>query len=359
MIDKLRERAKELGLAAVGVAPATDEVLNVYDWARSVVVAAVSYLPPDETTEDDEPRGLVARVARSSDYHHVLGQKLAALAEVMQSECAHAVKTAKTARTVRAAKTQVCVDTNPLPERKLAVLGGIGWRGKNGSVFVEGCGSYAALGEIVTDLDLPLSTAISRDQCGTCTRCIDSCPTGAITAPFQIDPSRCLSELTQRSGVIPIEFREVFGNRVYGCDVCQEVCPQNAGIEPSSTEFARKVYPRAYPELLPLMHLTADQFKRNVRDTSIGWIRRARLRRNAAVALGNLKCELAVPALAEMLDDESPVLRVHAAWSLGEIGSDLARAALEARAKKETEQQVIEEITSALSKLGVCDCADG
>jgi epoxyqueuosine reductase len=281
MIDALRQRARELGLAAIGIAPATDEVTRAFGWARSVVCVAISYLPPGQEPPDDAPRGLVARFARSADYHLVLREKLARLAEVITRE--HP-----------AARAEICVDTNPLPERKLAVLAGIAWRGKNGCVFVEGCGSWVALGEIVTSA--PIQSGVeppqSKDLCGDCTRCIDACPTRAIIAPHEIDRGRCISALTQAGGEIAPDLRTAMGNRIYGCDICQEVCPQNAGVEPVTPEFAIDVFPGAYPELMPLVDLTAEGFREYVAGSSIGWIRRSRIRRNASIAAENLSSEV-------------------------------------------------------------------
>ena len=306
MLSKLQELGNRLGLAAVGVAPATEEVLHSYPWARSVVVAAISYLPPEREIDDDTLRGWVARVARSVDYHTVLRDKLVPLAGVVES---------------KGGRWEVCVDTSPLPERKLAVLGGIAWRGKNGNVFVEGRGSWVALGEIVTDLALSAPEPLDVDGCGECTRCMEACPTGAIVAPGRIDRSKCLSGLTQMSGMVPPEFREAMGNRVYGCDACQEVCPRNEGVISSSPEFARDVFPGARPELIPLIALSADRFAKTVKDSSIGWIGRTRIRRNAAIAAGNIRCERAAPALTETLRDGNAALKESAAWALRRIGS--------------------------------------
>lgn len=314
MRDELTTKARDLGLAAVGIAPAIDEVRREFPWAQSVVCAAISYLPPEPTPPDDAPRGLVARIARSADYHEVMRDKLAQLAEIIKAE-------------QPSARVEICVDTNPLPERKLAVLAGIAWRGKNGSVFVEGCGSWVALGEIVTDVPMqsgvepPHSTA---SLCGDCTLCIDACPTKAILAPGMIDRARCVSALTQQSESIQIDLRPPFGRRVYGCDFCQEVCPHNAGIEPVTPEFAQHVFPGAHPELIPLINLSAAEYRDKVAPSSIGWIRRVRIRRNAAIAAGNLAYEDAIPALEEMLRDENPILREAAQWAIKEIRHSLS-----------------------------------
>jgi epoxyqueuosine reductase len=275
-MKQLRKWAVELGLNGAGIAPAIEEVRAVFPWARCVVCAAISYLPPEDGPEDDKPRGLVAQFARGADYHKVLRDKLSRLSEAIRSEHPEA-------------RLEICVDTTPLPERKLAVLAGIAWQGWNSNVFAEGCGSWVSLGEIVTDLELPASTPLDIDRCPDCGLCMRHCPTGAITAPYVVDRGKCLSQLTQSRGAIPRELRPKLGNRIYGCDTCQEVCPQNAGIEPTTPEFAERLFPGTYPELIPLIELTPAGFAERVRTSSIGWIGRRRIRRNAALAAENLR----------------------------------------------------------------------
>lgn len=269
-LDLLRELGERTGLHGVGIAPAIDEVRAAYPWARSVVCAAVSYLPPERPApQDGRPRGLVARFARGADYHVVLRAKLAPLAEAVTRE---------------GGRAEVCVDTCSLPERKLAVLAGTAWRGKNGCVFVEGCGSYVALGEIVTDLELPAGIPNEFDGCGECRRCMDACPAGAITAPYTVDRARCLSQVTQSGGPIPDDVKAKLGLRIYGCDTCQEACPHNQDMAPITPEFAQEIFPGAYPELAPLIDLSPQDFRERVRPSSIGWIGRSRIRRNATIA---------------------------------------------------------------------------
>ncbi len=336
MIDQLRELANKLEIAALGVAPAIPEVLEPFAWARSVIVCAVCYLPPEKVIDDDVPRGRVARFAQSADYHEVLRAKLERLAEVIRSQYPDT-------------RLEICVDTCPIPERRLAVLGGIAWRGKSGNVFVEDCGSYAALGEIVTDLPLPVSEPLLDDRCGDCELCLRACPTGALTAPYTVDTTRCLSALTQVSGPVPRKLRNNLEDRIYGCDICQQVCPQNECIRPGSVEFAQDLFPGPCPELISLIALTPEQYRDKVKNSSIGWIRRTRIRRNAAIAAGNLRCEAAVPALAQMLSDENALLRAVAAWALGKMDSPEAVQALKNAAATERDETVVEEIRAALS----------
>ncbi|MEN6357582.1 MAG: tRNA epoxyqueuosine(34) reductase QueG [Armatimonadota bacterium] len=302
----MRKSVSGLGLAALGVASAIDEVHTSFAWAKSVVTTAICYMPPERTVSDDGPRGLVARIARGADYHDVLRTKLAYLVDQIKTE--HP-----------AAQTQICVDTSPLPERKLALLSGIASRAKNANVFVEGCGSYAALGEIVTDITLPTTEPCETDLCDSCNECMRACPMKAIIAPGVIDRGRCLSAVTQSGGIIPVEIRKAMGNSIYGCDRCQEVCPHNAGVKASAPEFAEDMFPRANPELIPLISMSSRDFRERVKRSSIGWIGRTRIRRNAIIAAGNLGCEESISALEKVLDGESAILREYAKWSLQKI----------------------------------------
>lgn len=306
MIDLLRQKAARTGLCGIGIAPADDEVVRVFPWAKSVICAAISYLPPVHEDERDKsiPRGFVARVAQSTDYHAVLRGKLDRLA-----------------RNIPGARFEVCVDTNPLPERKLAALSGMAWRGRNGCVFVEGCGSWVVLGEIVTDQDLKTDDEPLPSRCGDCTICVDSCPAQAITGYGIIDHTRCISALTQASGAIDLCLRPLMHNNIYGCDICQQVCPQNADIRPQSPEFAADMFPGQSPELIHLISMTAVEFK-NISSSSIGWIRRTRIRRNAAIAAGNLRNKKALEALAQMLNDDNALLRDVARWAIDKINLD-------------------------------------
>lgn len=339
-IDMLKQLGRDIGLQSIGITRATDEVRELFPWAESVIVTAISCLPPEKPLIDDKPRGLVARFARSRDYHLIMRSKLGALLTALQGSDS-------------GLQAEICVDTTPIPERKLAVLAGIAERGKNGNVFVNGCGSYAVLGEIVLDRQYNLDEApvdMHFTGCADCSRCMTSCPTSAITAPGVVESSRCISQLTQIGGIIPYGFRGAIGNRLYGCDICQEVCPRNSSLAPCSPDFTEDTFPGADPEIIPLINLDPADFKNKVKDSSIGWIRRTRIRRNAIIAVGNLRSHEAAGPLVEILTCENQTLRATAAWALGEISSTSAIQALNRALKHENDHLVLEEIRASLAK---------
>jgi epoxyqueuosine reductase len=227
----------------------------------------------------------------------------------------------------------------------------LGWIGKHTNLIAPQLGSYVFLGEIVTSLDLPVDEP-SAKTCGACRRCVDACPTGALRGDYTIDASRCISDLTQRTDGIPRELRPLIGDWVWGCDICQVVCPPtvNAGVSAAvAAEAAPLDSTTAAPDLVRLLELTSGDYKRRFRKTAMGWRGAAVLRRNAAVALGNAMDRSAVPALARALErDPHPMVRGHAAWALGRIGSPGARTALERRYGVEPDECVREEIRAAL-----------
>ena len=303
--------------------------------ARSAVVVALAYhwdaTPPD----DSLPRGRVSAYAWGTDYHRLMGEKLAALSAFLVAR--------------GAAIARYYVDTGPLLDRALAHRAGLGWFGKNTMLITKaGHGSYVFLGEILTDLPLEPDPPM-EGSCGSCRICLDRCPTGAIVAPFVVDARRCISYLTiELRGWIPRDLRPLMGTWVYGCDVCQDVCPHNTLVrEGLHDEFA----PRrdvAFPDLLDLLHLDERTYLERFRHSAIKRAKRQGLRRNAAVALGNLRDAQALPALARAMDDADPIVRGHAAWALGQIGGDEARAALRRRAQVESDPEVLAELSAAV-----------
>jgi epoxyqueuosine reductase len=208
---------------------------------------------------------------------------------------------------------------------------GLGWYGKHSCLIVPGHGSWVLLGELVLDLELEPDAPLERD-CGRCAICLDKCPTGAIVGPYTVDAPRCLSFQTiEQRGAIPREIRPLLGDWVYGCDVCQEVCPYTgAAREPADPAFAPRSLANAYPSLAWLLRMTEAEFRETYRGTPVLRAKRRGLARNAAVALGNVGTEADVPVLAEALaGHDEPLVRGHAAWALGRLGGREARPALE------------------------------
>jgi len=309
----------------------------VLEEARTVISLAIGYYrgdwPAQESPAQDSPaHGLIARYAWGRDYHKVIRKRLLALAESIRDQSLRPGFLAY-------------VDTGPVLDRAWAERSGIGWIGKNTNLIRKGAGSWFFLGEILTDLELP-SDAPARNYCGTCTRCIAACPTGAIVAPYQLDARRCVSYLTiEHKGAIPLELRPAIGARIFGCDDCQEVCPWNRFAVPTAEpDFAERAEQQT-PELIPLLALDDEGFRTRYAGTALRRAGRNRFVRNVAVALGNVGDARAIAALeAALREDEDPLVRGYAAWALGRIGGDLARDALERAAARETEPAVLSEI---------------
>jgi len=298
--------------------------------ARSVVVVAKNYQSPGVHSED--PRvGRISRYAWGDDYHEVLGEKLHELRRHLEA---------------LGGRAKVCVDTGAVLEKPWAQAAGLGWQGKHSNLISRDLGSWLFLGELVTDLDLEPDAPYPRDYCGTCTRCIDLCPTRAIVAPYVVDSRRCISYLTiEHRGSIPPELRPLMGNLVFGCDICQDVCPWNkfAKVAPEREFYARDG--NLTPSLIGLMGLTREEFARRFKDSPVKRAKYPGFLRNVAIALGNSAAPEAIPALERALEHEEPLVRAHAAWALGRLG---AREALTRRRPLESDLDVLAEITAAL-----------
>jgi epoxyqueuosine reductase len=310
--------------------------------ARSVVVVGLSYYTfdlPDEVKRDPA-RGLIARYAWGLDYHAVLTPRLRDLAEFTGVEARRAVQ------------TRVYVDTGPLLERDIAEQAGLGFTGKNTCLISPRIGSWIFLGEILLDIELDADKPVAKVGCGTCTRCLSACPTNAFPTPYVLDARRCISYLTiELKGAIPRELRKPIGNRIFGCDECQDVCPWPRRFARPTSE--RAFYPvrldGAAPKLLDLIGLTTDQFRERFDGSPVMRARRRGLLRNVAVALGNWGDEVAVPSLNGALNDAEPLVRRHSAWALGQIRARAASIALEARRRIEPDTDVKQEIELALA----------
>jgi epoxyqueuosine reductase len=321
--------------------------------ARSVVCVAIPYATP--VPRERCGRGRVSAYAWSRDYHRRMQAMLRALAAGIDHLAArdHTVRSDDVIVSLskdapQPATTRVVCDTAPLAERAFAARAGLGWIGKHTSLIVHGLGSAVFLGEIVTTLELEPDPPL-RTSCGACRACVDVCPTGALRGDRTMDATRCISDLTQRRDAIPRALRPLLGTWVWGCDLCNDACPPSriAG-RAGDAAFAPLGEETAQPDLHALLRLRGRAFAR-LRETAMGWRGAAVLRRNAAVALGNGLDRADVPALAESLRaDPSPLVRGHAAWALGRIGSPQARAALRAAARDEAHAAVREEVAAAL-----------
>lgn len=376
--EVIKEKAYELGFDLIGVAPAKraphadayaswvdsgyaatmgymardvarrQDPRQVVPGARSVMVVGLSYFVADPPADlwNDPSRGRIARYAWGMDYHEVMTPRLRQLAEFIADE------------TRREVQSRLYVDTGPVLERDFAAEAGLGFIGKNTCLINPTMGSYLFLGEILVDLELdydePASDSgasigfearqrpviINRGEnngletsppgtprvgtCGACTRCLETCPTRAFPAPHILDSNRCISYLTiELKGSIRLDLRPLIGNWIFGCDVCQSVCPWPRRFSrPTRLEFLDYDPERVAPKLLDLISLSDDEFRTRFRRTPLWRAKRRGLLRNVAVALGNWGDPQAIPALRRALADHEPIIREHAAWALAQISND-------------------------------------
>lgn len=366
---ELKRQASALGFAAAGACPAVtapgwprlaDWLAAGYDGdmhyfrarqqayqhprhvlagAQSLLVMAFPY-----RTSDPQPThpgtGRIASYAWGTDYHELIHRRLEPLVAHLR-------------QLVPGAAARGVVDSAPLLEREYAQLAGLGWIGKNGLLLSRELGSWFFLAVLLTDIELAYDLPHTADHCGTCTACLDACPTQAFVAPYRLDPRRCISYLTiELRAEIPPELRPGLGDWLFGCDVCQEVCPWNRHA-PATAEPDLAPRPAQDPLALgPLFATSDEEFRRRFRDTPLWRARRRGLLRNAALVLGNQADPAALPALAQALADPEPLVRQAAAWALGRIPHPAAHEWLMARRSVEIDPAVRQEITAALGNFG-------
>ncbi|MCC7369798.1 MAG: tRNA epoxyqueuosine(34) reductase QueG [Chloroflexi bacterium] len=329
---------------------------TLLDGATSLIVVGAPYAPAgerlrasdgrDKHDPDARRRGVVARYARGVDYHDVMKERLTALAAFVR-ELGGADS-----------RTRVFVDSSPLLERAAAVRAGLGFIGKNTNLLTREAGSFLLLGAILTTVPLEPDRPVPQD-CGSCRLCLDACPTGALPEPFVLDANRCISYLTiEHRDAIPTELRAGIGSLVFGCDICQQVCPWNWGSRPPGWPEFSSAEDGGYPDPRELLSLDDAAFRERYRRTPLWRTKRRGLGRNAAVALGNVGTAADLPALAAALEDPEPLVRGHAAWAIGRIGSESGQQALRDALAVETEADVLDELSAALSKLTGLTTAD-
>ena len=314
----------------------------VLDGARSILMLTLNYRTADPKLPQDGKGRISSYAWGPTDYHDVIHERLKELVNLVESH-------------VPGAKARGVVDSAPLLEREFAQLAGLGWIGKHTLLLNQKQGSYFFLAALLTDQELVYDEPQDADHCGSCTACLDACPTEAFVQPHLLDATRCISYLTiELDGPIPHELRPGIGDWLFGCDVCQDVCPWNR-FAPLSTEpaFEPRQDAASNPvQLAELFDLDDDSFRLRFRHTPLWRAKRRGLLRNAAIVLGNQHAAAALPALLRGLQDPEPLVRGASAWALGEIGTEEASAALKERLVDEEDACVWKEIESAV--LAIC-----
>lgn len=330
--ERARERRRDPGLILPG--------------CQSILVLGWPHTAPDLSTTGDEyrtkgTRGRTASYAWGEDYHDLIPPRLEGLVGFIERLVGYPVS------------NRWYTDTGPILERDLAQLAGLGWIGKNTCLINPRHGSFILLAELFLGIRIEPDAPFQADHCGTCTRCIEACPTDCIQANRTLDASRCISYLTiELKGAIPRELRGDIGSWVFGCDICQQVCPWNQRFAPREDLSPGEQSTRE-PELIFELALSPRDFNQRFKGTPFKRTKRRGYLRNVAVALGNQGAVSAVIPLINALNaDPEPLVRGHAAWALGRIGSEPARQALEQARLDENDAYVVEEITNAMGERG-------
>ncbi|WP_206886287.1 tRNA epoxyqueuosine(34) reductase QueG [Alicyclobacillus mali (ex Roth et al. 2021)] len=313
--------------------------------AKSIVTAALPYLTEEGARQmrsypRSGLRGQASCYVYGEDYHRVLSERLTALAKRLEKVIG------------RELRYRVAVDTSPLVDRRVAERSGLGWIGKNGMLFSPRYGSYVFLGSLLLDIEIEDVEHRPPDvgkHCGDCDLCMRACPTQAFVSPGELNATACLSYVTQMKGLIPRPYRKPLGRRVWGCDVCQQVCPHNRVRAPAHDPPFSPDADVAYPDLVRLLEMSNRQFLRAYGRSAMAWRGVRTLQRNALVALGNLRRPEAVPIAARYLASDRAELRASAAWALGEMGGEDALRALQAALASEQDPDVRKEMEDAIA----------
>lgn len=311
------------------------------DQPKSIISIALAYpskMKERVTSKKGARRGIFCRASWGTDYHVVLRDRLSKLEKYIMERVPDAL-------------CKSMVDTGELVDRAVAQRAGVGWSAKNCAIITPEFGSYVYLGEMITNLPLSPDTPM-EDQCGECNKCIDACPTGALIQGGQLDAQRCIAFQTQTKGFLAEEFREKLGNRIYGCDTCQTICPKNKGMDFHNHIEMEPDPEIAKPLLVPLLTISNKEFKEKYGHISGSWRGKKPIQRNAIIALAHFKEESAVTdIIGVMKNDPRPVIRGTAAWALGKIGGSESKQALVAISNSETDPEVLQEMQDALARL--------
>ncbi|MEF3086297.1 tRNA epoxyqueuosine(34) reductase QueG [Bacillus altitudinis] len=309
--------------------------------AKSIVAIALAYpskMKDAPRSTKDARRGIFCRASWGTDYHVVLKKKLDMLEEFLRSKHEDI-------------RTKSMVDTGELSDRAVAERAGIGFSAKNCMIITPEFGSYVYLAEMITNVPFEPDEKI-EDQCGTCNKCVDSCPTGALVNPGQLNSQRCISFLTQTKGFLPDEFRSKIGNRLYGCDTCQTVCPINKGKDFHLHPEMEPDPEIAKPLLKPLLTISNREFKEKYGHVSGSWRGKKPIQRNAILALAHFKDASALPDLVDLIHkDPRPVIRGTAAWAIGKIGDGQQLSELEKALERESDEEAKQEIIKGIELL--------
>jgi epoxyqueuosine reductase len=314
---------------------------NILTDARSIIFLAARYPKSEFPVANNPLKGIISSYAWGEDYHEVLRKRAQNLAQDITMVLGRSIQ------------TSITIDSAPVLEKPLAQRAGLGWQGRNTCLISPKSGSFFFIAGIFLDVEFEPTPPFEKDFCGKCRKCLDACPTGCIMSDRTIDARRCISYLTiEHRGSVPPELRPLMGNNIFGCDICQNVCPWNHKVDNADVleEFLPKNNMVQSPDILPLMTMQADEFSQIFRHSPIKRAKRVGLLRNAAIALGNSQSPEAVTVLGVVMENEiEPVIRSHAAWALGRINTTKARNFLSNSLKRETVDSVIEEINQSLA----------
>jgi epoxyqueuosine reductase len=318
-----------------------EDIRKVFPEAKSVISCGMNYNTdyPYSINQADTNKGWISRYAWGDDYHEVIKERLLLLEEHVREIVPKDIK------------SRVYADTGPVLERVYGKYSGIGWYGKNTCLINQDIGSWIFLGELITDLGLDYDSPVP-DRCGTCTMCIDACPTHALREPYILDSNLCISYLTiEFRGKIPSDLREKLDNNIFGCDICQDVCPWNRRAKVSEYESFQPRNSSYSPDLVYLSQLSVEEFRKVFRNSPVKRAKRKGFIRNVMVAMGNSGHKAFIPYIKEALKDDEALIRAHAAWALWKLEGNESCDTLSKHFNVETDNSVREEIESILLKI--------